>query len=538
MSPKTRNPLGWGYVEDAATESERRALRKALGLLVGSSGIEDTPAPHPDAIALPPSRVSIPSKLSGYVHNDPRERLLRAAGRSYLDLVDLRTNDVEFAPDAVATPSSIDELMYALEWADNAALAVIPFGGGSSVVGGVNPRVPPGFSGVLTVELQRMNRVLSISEQDLVVHAQAGILGPELQCALDAQGLALRHYPQSYLHSSLGGWVATRSAGHFSTGPTKIEDRVVGVDVVLSDGRHMETLPTPSSSIGPDPVRFWAGSEGAFGIITSAALRVYRKPQRKSAAEVRYPNFVQALEGARAIVQSGLRPAQLRVLDPAERMLSVVTSGGKGMAGAYLLVGFESSGLDVTGPLDEALRLARNTGGTVESPTAGTDPSAPAGEAAQAWRSTFFRQPYLRDVLIDWGILAETFETAVCWSKAVELYKAVREATMDAIRSECGTGGVTARTTHAYADGVSLYFSVFAPGKRGALREQWWRIKTAASEAIVRVGGTISHHHAMGRDHKAWAVAELPAAHRSALAAAKTSLDPRGAMNPGLWFPE
>ncbi|GAB3681518.1 FAD-binding oxidoreductase [Salinisphaera aquimarina] len=522
---KTRNPVGWGYVEDALSEADVRPVLDIMQPMLNRAAGARRPAPSAQNITLSTPPVSPPKVLQGVVATDHETRLLHAAGRSFRDLATLRAGRPLPAPAAVATPRDERELADVLAWASDTGLAGIPFGGGSSVVGGVNPEDMGDWPGAVTIDLQRMNRVLEVSERDRVVHAQAGILGPELEARLSPHGLGMRHYPQSYFHSTLGGWVATRGAGHFSTLRAKIEDRVQALSVMLPDGSTATTRPLPASSIGPDPNRLWCGSEGALGIITDVRLRVVASPAHKHSAAVGFTDFESALEATRAIVQAELWPAQMRVLDPFEHMVSSAQSGAVG-EGALMILGFEGP-RDVALQCEAALEIAREHGGTPrESSDGGTG----------SWRDAFFRQPYMRDALLDYAVIVDTFETAVPWSAVPAFYHHVVEATGDALEQIAGAGGVACRVTHAYPDGVALYFSFYAPGEHAALLAQWQQIKSAASEAVIAGGGTMSHHHAMGRDHKHWVREEIPAAFRSAIRGAKQALDPSGMLNPGLWF--
>lgn len=526
---KTRNPLGWGYTEDALKPAQCKPLISAMQVFLGGRVAGKMPLPAAPDVNLSPARVTVPETLREITRTDHATRLLHAVGRSFRDLSTLRAGTELPAPDAVATPRDEAELADVLAWASDHELAVIPFGGGSSVVGGVNPEGMDNFAGVVTVNLQALQKVLEVNARDRVVHAQAGILGPALDAALKPEGLAVRHYPQSYFHSTLGGWVATRGAGHFSTLRAKIEDRVQALSVMLPDGRTTETRPLPASSIGPDPNRLWCGSEGALGIITDVRLRVVVDPEYKQSAGVEFKDFETALEAARAIVHAELWPAQMRVLDPYEHMVSGAVSGrpGQNVANtALMILGFEGP-RPVVAECAAALDIAQAHGGT---------PQAKGDKDSGDWRDTFFQQPYLRDVLLDYAVLIDTFETAVPWSAVPAFYHTVRKATLGAVKEIAGTGGVTCRVTHAYPDGVALYFSFYAPGKHDGLVKQWLEIKAAASEAVIAHGGTMSHHHAMGRDHKFWARQEIPSSFRAAIRGAKNSLDPNGIMNPGLWF--
>ncbi|MEQ8799247.1 MAG: FAD-binding oxidoreductase [Salinisphaeraceae bacterium] len=523
---KTRNPIGWGYLEDRLEDKQRERILPAIQMFLGGELAEHRPPPDDADVAILRAKLTPPDSLREVIATDHASALLHAAGRSFRDLATLRAGNPVPAPDLVATPRDENELAEVLAWASDQSIAVIPFGGGSSVVGGVNPEALEDRNGVVSLDLQQLRQVIEVSERDRVVHAQAGILGPDLDAALKPHGLAVRHYPQSYFHSTLGGWVATRGAGHFSTLRAKIEDRVQALSVMLPDGRMVETRPLPASSIGPDPNRLWCGSEGALGVIVDARLRVVADPEHKLSRSVAFDDFPSALEATRAIVQADLWPSQMRVLDPYENLVSGALSGNPGQ-GALMILGFEGE-RDRSRDLDDALAIAQDHGGR---------PNPPADSSGSgAWRDTFFRQPYLRDALLDYALIMDTFETAVPWSALPTFYHEVRQATLDAVNEVGGTGGVTCRVTHAYPDGVCLYFSFYAPGRHDSLVQQWREIRDAGADAVNAGGGTQSHHHAMGRDHQRWAREEIPAAFRSAVRAARQELDPRGIMNPGLWF--
>lgn len=535
---KTLNPLGWGYVEDALSAPEVARARDLMGGFFPMEHATLRAVPRVDAVALPALRCAVPTAIADICTTSHAERLLHCAGRSYRDIVALRSNQIKNAPDMVAYPRTRADVARVLEAAGQHQLAVIPFGGGSSVTGGVNPEVPAGYAGVLTLDLARLDRVLEVDAIDRVVYAEGGIFGPDLDAALRPHGLTVRHYPQSYYHSTLGGWVATRGAGHYSTLLNKIEDRVQSVDLVSPSGLDYVVRPLPSSSIAIDPNRLAAGSEGMLGVITSVRLRVQAVPRYRADASATFETFAQVLDAARAIVQAGLWPAQLRALDPFEAMVSALTSGGRPPQGALLIVGFESQEPETLESAKAAARLIQAHGGRL-SPWKYTDTTqdkAAADEAVGAWRNTFFRQPYLRDTLSDWGVIADTFETAIPWSRVHGFYEAVRGGTLAALEQVCGGGGVLCRMTHCYPDGVALYFSFYGLGRHGELLDQWWQVRELAAQVVLKQGGTLSHHHSMGRDHGRWAQAELPAGYRAAVAGAKRALDPQGMMNPGMWW--
>lgn len=521
MADKTpqRHPLLWGDPAKALDVAELTDLRALLAAQFPDADF--TPAPLPDwrAVALQPARLTPPAALSGFVADDPHRRLLHAAGRSYMDLVRLRSGDV-VAPDVVAAPRDASEVEAVLEWCAEVAAVCVPFGGGTSVVGGVNP--PAGNRPVVTLQLRAMDRVLEIDRVSRAARIQAGASGPRLEQQLGPSGFTLRFYPQSFECSTLGGWIATRAGGHYATRMTHIDDLVEAVTALTPTGAWRSAR-LPASGAGPSPDRLLLGSEGTLGVITEAWVRLQARPEHRAGATVDFATFPAAAKAVRLLAQSGLDPAGCRVLDATEAALFGAGDG----ACAVLLLSFESSWRPVTRDLDDGLKLCRDAGGTPRE-------SGERGTAAQQWREGFLAAPYLRDALISCGVLTETFETAITWDRFDALHEAVTGATQRAADEICGAGVVTCRITHAYPDGAAPYFTVIAPAARGGEVAQWTQVKAAASAAIAAAGGTITHHHAVGRDHRPWYDQQRPEAFARALAAAKRELDPNGLLNPGV----
>ena len=515
----SRHPYLWGDAAEAVDAATVEGLRALLAAQF--PGADFTPEPLPDwrAATLPQPRLAPPAALEAIVAQDAHTRLLHAAGRSYMDLVRLRRGDVD-APDLVATPRSEAEVAAVLEWCAGAGAACVPFGGGTSVVGGVNP--PPGDRPVVTLQLRAMDRVLEIDDVSRAACIQAGATGPGLERQLQASGLTLRFYPQSFEFSTLGGWVATRAGGHYATRLTHIDDLVESITAITPTGRWSSRR-LPASGAGPSPDRLLLGSEGILGVVTEAWVRLQARPEHRAACSVDFPDFTAAARAVRLLAQSGLHPAGCRVLDATEAALF---GAGDGSA-AVLLLSFESAWRTVGRDLDDGVGLCRDAGGV---PREAGERSA----AAQQWREGFFAAPYLRDALIGCGALTETFETAVTWDGFDALHADVTAATQQAVDEVCGAGVVTCRITHAYPDGAAPYFTVIAPTQRGSEVAQWQQIKSAASEAIIAAGGTITHHHAVGRDHRPWYDEQRPEPFALALAAAKRELDPHGLLNPGV----
>ncbi|MDP9405081.1 MAG: FAD-binding oxidoreductase, partial [Actinomycetota bacterium] len=380
---------------------------------------------------------------------------------------------------------------------------------------------------VVTLSTRALRRVVEVDTVSRAARVQAGATGPEVEDGLRPHGLTLRFFPQSFELSTLGGWVATRAAGHYATGPTGIDDLVEAVTAVTPTG-VWSSRRLPRSGAGPSPDRLLLGSEGVLGVITEAWVRVAPRPRFRAAATLTFPDFCTGARAVRSVAQSGLTPANCRLLDPLE---ALVNGAGDG-SGAVLLLGFESARAPVDADLRDAVTLCRDHGGDAPDQSRAGDGDGP--NAAQRWRGAFLRAPYLRDALIDLGVLTETFETAVTWDRFDALHAAVTAATAGALAEVCGDGVVTCRLTHAYPDGAAPYFTVIAPARHGGEAQQWAAVKRAAADAILDAGGTVTHHHAVGRDHRAWYDRQRPEPFARALAAAKAAVDPGGVLNPGV----
>ncbi len=522
MSQKRLKFWGWGYEGDGLSQEEKRRL---LGVYQSLFDIQEKPwsPPEVDDIKLTPPRLTIPASLENLLTAEPFERLLTTYGKSFPDAVKIVAGNFHHAPDLVAKPASETDVQAILDWASKVEAAVIPFGGGSSVVGGVEPVVGDGFKGTISLDLKGMNRLLEVDEVSRAARFQAGILGPDLEKALRPYGLTLRHFPQSFEVSTLGGWIATRSGGHFATLYTHIDDLVESLKSVTPAG-VVESRRLPGSGAGPSPDRLMIGAEGALGVITEAWVRVQDRPVHKQGAAIGFSDFKKAAEAIRAVAQAGLYPSNLRLIDADEARVNGVNDGSE----ALMVLAFESADHPLDAWMARALALVRDHGGRVHDDLA----------AADRWRAAFIRMPYNREVLTPLGIINETFETAITWDRFPAFHDQVKKATEQAIVNTTGRSGlVTCRFTHVYPDGPAPYFSFHAMGRSGALLDQWSEIKKKASDAIIRAGGTITHHHAVGRDHMPWYQKQQPSLFGQALAAAKKTLDPKGIMNPGVIVP-
>lgn len=510
-----RSHWGWGDEEHFPDAAERRALRMQL---VGAFGwtLPAEPLPYPalrDA-RLPEPRLAIPEALSAFSTADRRARATRTYGRAFPDLLRGLQGDFSPAPDIVAQPRDEDDIAAVLAWASAHNVAVVPYGGGTSVVGGVEC-TGEGYGGVICLDLGRLDRVLEVDPVSLQARIQAGATGPVLEEQLSAHGLTLRHYPQSFTHSTLGGWIATRAGGHFATRYTHIDDLVSSVRMLTPSG-VWESRRLPGSGAGPSPDRVVLGSEGILGVITEAWVRVFPRPTHRAKASVHFDDYTNAVDAVRAIAQARLYPSNCRLLDRDEALLNLVAFGKH-----VLLLGFESATHPQDSRLDEAVAVATRHGGVVADRS--------SGSSGQSWRSAFLKAPYRQTALLTLGVIADTFETATTWDRFPALHRGVTAAVRAA-----GAQFVSCRFTHVYPDGPAPYYTFLLPGEPGQMMAQWRAIKTAASDVLSQHGATITHHHAVGRTHRPWYASQRPAPFGAVLQAAKAAVDPAGVLNPGV----
>ena len=454
-------------------------------------------------------RATPPGPIAVFCRADPFTRAGHAHGKAFRDVVRNLRGELANPPDFVAYPRNEADVTAVLDWAASAGLPVVPYGGGTSVVGGVEYR---GGGPWLSLDLGELAGVVEVDEVSRAARVLAGTLGPAVEEGLRGYGLTLRHYPQSFEFSSFGGWLATRAAGHFATGTPRIDSAVESLRVVTPTGIS-ESSRVPGTGAGPDPHGLWLGSEGILGVIVEGWVRVLPRPVHRARAAVGFVEYDDAVAAVRAIVQSGLLPSNCRLLDPLEGMLNAGVDDGT----SRLLLGFESADHPVEAALARTIELARDHGG------------APVAESTvDEWRGAFVAAPYRRDALARLGVVVETFETACTWITFPALHAAVMRAAAD--RGAI----VTCRFTHVYPDGPAPYFTAYAPGRRGAELRIWDELKAAVSDAIAGNGGTITHHHAVGRDHRPWYDRERTEPFAAMLSAAKRVLDPAGILNPGV----
>jgi alkyldihydroxyacetonephosphate synthase len=510
-------------------------LSSQLGPAQPAERVEIGEVGMPEARPLPESVVMA---AGGSVLTSQEHRVRRAAGSSYPDLIRLRTGRLEEAPDAVVMPSGAEEVASILRACAEAGVAVVPYGGGTSVVGGV-AAVRGGFDSVVSLDMHRMRHV-EIDPVSMTARLGPGLRGPEAEQALAAEGFTLGHFPQSFEYATIGGFAATRSAGQASSGYGRFDALVTAIEMITPTG-EMRTLATPHTAAGPALREVIVGSEGVLGVITDVTVRIRPAPQALRYEGWFAKSFGDAHEAVRALAQSEALPDVIRVSDERETAVSFGLAGTpgatrraldaylrlRGVSGGCLVIcGWEGDQGEVERRRTRSARMLRGSGlvGLGAAP-------------GRAWHRGRYDGPYLRDELLDRGYLVETLETAHTWSRLDELYRAVGGALSSSLDAAGTPGIVMCHLSHAYPDGASLYFTFIAPSRPGAEIEHWRGVKTAACEAIVSAGGTITHHHAIGRDHAPYMPAEVGDLGIGALRALKAQLDPAGIMNPGKLIP-
>lgn len=528
---RKRSFWGWGWEDKFPDAATRKTLGAQAGAMLGFSPERCDEPPSLGSIELRKPRIDVPTSLQRFMSDHHEARIRHTYGKSYRDVLRGFRGDFAPAPDLVARPADEGDIAAVLDWASGAKVAVIPFGGGTSVVGGVEGDVDDRYQGVVSLDLGRLDRVLEVERSSLSARIQAGATGPALEAQLGRRGLTLRHFPQSFEFSTLGGWIATRAGGHFATLYTHIDDLVQSTRAVTPRGLW-ESRRLPGSGAGPSPDRLMIGSEGIFGVITEAWMRVRSRPTFRATATTHFTDYGRAVEAVRALSQSGLYPSNCRLLDKREAALNAVTMDGSHV----LILGFESADHPVEPWMERALELVFDHGGTCPKGPAYREGGERAGGSggAGAWRDAFIDAPYLLNIMASMGMIADTFETACTWDAFEALHQGVIRAVREAMKDACGAGFISCRFTHVYPDGPAPYFTFVAPGRHGAELDQWTTIKRAASDAVLAHGGTITHHHAVGRVHRPWYEKQRPTLFGDALRAMKRTFDHEAVMNPGV----
>jgi alkyldihydroxyacetonephosphate synthase len=458
-----------------------------------------------------------------HVLTDDESRRLRTRGKSTPDLLRARAGDLSDAPDAVVRPSNHDEVQALLEVAVRHRVAVVPFGGGTSVVGGLVAR-RDGYAGVVSLDLVRMKGLLAVDPVSMTATLEPGLRGPEAEALLAEHGLTLGHFPQSFEFASIGGFAATRSSGQSSAGYGRFDALVDGL-VVATPAGPIELGHAPASAAGPDLRQVFLGSEGAYGVITAVTVRVRARPEQKVYDGWRWPSFDAGADAMRTLAQAQLLPTVLRLSDENETALNLVdpdSIGGSSSGGCLMIAGFEGTPAAVSARRAAVSAVLEDLG----AETSGEEPG-------RKWVAGRFDAPYLRDSMLDVGVLVETLETATYWSRLRRTYDAVSSALTETLGEPAM---VLCHVSHVYETGASLYFTVAAPEGDDALG-RWLGAKRAAMDAIVATGATITHHHAVGTDHQPWLEDEIGAVGVEVLRAVKRAVDPSGVMNPGVLVP-
>ncbi|UJA21977.1 FAD-binding oxidoreductase [Thermoleophilia bacterium SCSIO 60948] len=516
---------GWGDPAEATPLGP-----EVVSLLEHALGVKAArPAVERGAVRLPDSRLGDDARQrlaavvgSESIREDADARLHHTRGKSTADLLRIRSGEATDAPDAVVLPGAHDEILELLRICSEARIAVVPFGGGTSVVGGLEPR-REGFAAIVALDLQRLNRLVELDEVSRVATLEPGLRGPDAEALLGERGYTIGHHPQSFEYATIGGFAAARSSGQGSAGYGRFDERVVGLRVATPRGA-VELGRAPKSAAGPDLRQLFLGSEGAFGVITAVSVEVRPRPQAKLYEGWRFASFAEGATALRRLAQDGPLPTVLRLSDEAETALNLARPdelGAGGSGGCLAVTGYEGSEADVE---------ARRTGVAAVLAELGAEHDPQAGDG---WEHGRYRGPYLRDALLDAGALAETLETTTFWSGVARLYESVGASLRDTLTGLGTPPVVLCHISHVYRSGASLYFTIGAAQLDDPLA-QWRAAKDAASDAILAAGGSISHHHGVGTDHREHLAREIGPLGVEVLRAVKSKLDPDGILNPGV----
>jgi alkyldihydroxyacetonephosphate synthase len=527
-APETSTPeMHWSRWGDPAQAGPLPETARAL--VDAFLGTTDTPAVDPGEVRLSaPLAAELVAELveivgAGHVLVDHDTRLLRTRGKSTPDLLKLRHGDGSDSPDAVVRPGSHDEVAAVIAWCVRRHVALVPFGGGTSVVGGLAAR-REGFAGVVSLDLLRFDKLLEVDHESMTALLEPGLRGPRAEALLAAEGLTLGHFPQSFEYASIGGFAVTRSSGQSSAGYGRFDSLVVGLRVATPQGT-LELGNSPANAAGPDLRELVMGSEGAFGVVTAVRVRVRHLPAVKVYDAWQFASFAEGAAAMRTLAQAGLLPTVIRLSDESETAINLARPsevGGESSGGCMMISGYEGTPEAVEARRTACSALLDGLGGTNLGP-----------EAGQAWAEGRYHGPYLRDSLLDVGVLVETLETVTFWSNLDHVYQAVKAALTTALGESTL---VLCHISHVYETGASLYFTV-ATRQSDDPVAQWVAAKAAASDAIVHSGASITHHHAVGQDHKPWLAEEIGPVGVMILRAVKDRLDPTGVLNPGILIP-
>jgi len=541
---------GWGPAGSGGTEADTgpdalpKAARRHLAKELGWSPRPTPPVAVAD-IRLAPSRLPEEARTrlidlleEENVRTDRESRLRHAGGKSYLDLLRRREGDASDAPDAVVLPGATEETAALLKECSELGVVVVPFGGGTSVVGGL-AGVDPDDRPSIAVDVSRMSSVQALDVPSSLVTVGPGLRGPALEQALRRQGLTFGHLPQSWEFATLGGYAATRSAGQNSTGVGRFEELVAGLTLATPSGVLQLGHP-PATAAGPDLLGLALGSEGTLGIITELTLRVRPKPATSSFEGWSFRSWAAGLAALQQLARHDLLPDVVRLSDADETRANLLMASGAGARalrgtlkarrhgdGCLLVLGWEGVPALVRARMKCAASLLRD-GGAIRL----------GRKVGESWRKHRFQAPYLRDTLMDGGLLVETLETAATWSTLPTVYDAVRRALRESLTREGRRPLIMSHVSHGYATGASLYVTVLADRDDALPIQQWLSAKRTATDALLAAGGTLTHHHAVGADHRPWMEREVGPLGVEVLRAVKERLDPQAICNPGVLLPE
>ena len=526
---RLRKFWGWGYDDELLSDEEEKSIDRRIAKTFDLDNVHAIKIPDADDIEIPGSKIKSPKSLENLFTDNKIERLNHSYGKSFPDSARSLLGLFPSPPDLIAFPNSEDEITNILDWASSNDIAVIPYGGGSSVCGGVETAVGHEYKGVISLDMKNINSIVDIDKDSRTAVIQGGILGPDLEAKLKEHDLTMRHYPQSFEFSTLGGWIATRSGGHYATLYTHIDDFVESLKMITPSGLY-ETRRLPGSGAGPSPDRFAIGSEGIMGIITEASMRLQDRPTFRSSCTVEFESYEDSLIALRQISQSGLFPSNCRLLDSNEALFNGAGDGTKHL----LILAFESADHDKTASLERSLEIAKENNGLFEKLPHSSD--AHRSGSSGNWRNSFIKAPYLRESFTRRGIIQDTFETSITWDKSLKFIEEVKEQTSKAILKITGKPSlVTCRITHSYPDGIAPYFTFGAFATPNTMIDIWKDIKLATNEICISNQGTVTHHHAVGRDHRPNGYdQQRPELFNKVLISAKSTLDPKGIMNPGV----
>jgi alkyldihydroxyacetonephosphate synthase len=553
--PKIRHMKwwGWGHEDVSFSDADKPKLWPYLSGELGLAKVEPTPPVKFDDVHLPAAKENAPfvaalreALADDQFSVDKKDRLIHAAGKAFRDLFRLRRGQVEFAPDLVVYPASEKDVVAVVKAAHEHNVVLIPFGGGTNIAGCIEPKDRDGRF-IVSLDMCRMHRVLEVDKKSLLARIESGVYGPHMEEQLEAEGVTLGHFPDSFVHSTLGGWVATRSAGMQSDKYGKIEDMVIALRMVTPSGTIV-TRTVPNTSNGIDVRSLCVGSEGILGVITEVTMQVHRVPEYKMFEGWLFPDFESGIHAIHECMRHGTMPVITRLNDPGKTALSAafkkVESPLKQKISAVMKWYLRNiKGIDFTkccmmttayeGDYD-TFHMQRRESAHVFRKHGGVNLGEGPGNSFKEAKYDF---PHVRDYLMDRGVMGDVSETSTTWENLHNLYTKTLANIQKAIRDTGVDPWVGCHISHNYHTGASLYFTFGCRQIKGRELDQYLYIKKAAEDSFLQNGGTVSHHHAIGTEHLPWIEADLSPTGVKAVRALKDGLDPKSVMNPGKILP-